>query len=147
LRDTQRILRHAIRDLLAGQLSWDGTAVPVYDEKKRDKQSADLFVILSTQQETDNNTDTSWTTDSSIDIEITHKTEFEVSKDAIDEISDQILEILLPTPDGPGWEVGGFLIQNIRRSSTITRNFSVTDSQSIVAKIITITSKITQQFP
>lgn len=132
---------------MAGQLSYNGISVPVYDEKKRDKQLANLYVVLSTQQETDDNTDTSFTTDSSIDIDITHKTEFEISKDAIDEVSDQILELLLPNPDGPGWNVSGFLIQNIRRSSTISRNFSLTDSQSIIAKIITITSKITQQFP
>lgn len=147
MRDTQKILRHTIRDMLAGQISYNGTNVPVYDEKIRDKQYPNLYIILGTQQESDDNTDTSFTTDSAIDIQIEHKTDYEVSKDAIDDVSEQMLEILLPDPDGQGWGVGGFLIQNIRRTSTITRNFSITDSSSIIAKIITITSKITQQFP
>lgn len=147
MKDTQRILRKAINDLLAGNITYNSIPVPIYDEKIRDKQSPNLYIIFGTQQETDQNTDTSFTTISTIDLEITHKTEYEVSKDAIDEVSDQVLEILLPTPDGPGWDYNGFLIQNITRTSTISRNFSLTDSQSIIAKIITITATITQQFP
>lgn len=147
MKDTQRILRHLIRDLIAGNLSYNGTTVTVYDEKIRDKQRPSLYVLFSTQQETDDNTDTSFTTDSSIDLEITHETEYEVSKDAIDEIGNQILELVIPAPDFPGYDYLGFQVQEVRRTSTITRNFSITDSSSIVAKIITITCKITQQFP
>lgn len=148
MRDTQKILRMAVYQVLNGNLSYDGNNVPVFDEKRKLSSTDNLFVILGTQRETDDNTDDAFITDSSIDIEIQHRTEFEVSKDAIDDVSNQILQIILPTPQTSGFPVQNlFQIQLVRRSSTISRNFSLTDSQSVVAKIITITCKIVQQSP
>lgn len=148
MRDTQSILRMAVFGVLNGQLSYGGSNVPVYDEKRRDGDTSNLFVILGTQQETDDSTDDAFITDSSIDIEIQHRTDFEISKTAIDEVSNQILQIILPSPWEHGFPVQNlFQIQLVRRSSTISRNFSLTDSQSVIAKIITITCKIVQQSP
>lgn len=149
MKDTMKILRMACYDLLNGNLTYAGQTVPVGDEKLRDNARANLFVVFGTQQETPDDTSDAFITDSQIDIEIYHKTGFEVSKDAIDDVSNQILEILIPTPYGGD----GFLVQNlfqincVRRLSSVTRNFSVTDSQSVISKIITITCKIVQQFP
>lgn len=148
MRDTMMVLRHAIADLLDGNLSWQGVNVPVSDEKRRLGDDAVMYVTFGTQQETPDNTSDAFITDSTIDIEIIHKTEFEVSKDGLDTVANQILEILLPTP-----QTDGFMVQNlfqitcVQRQSSITRNFSITDSKSVVAKIITISCKIVQQFP
>lgn len=143
-----KILRHACRDLLSGNLSWQGVNVPVSDEKRKLRETAPLYVTFGTQQESPDNTSDAFITDSSIDIEIHHRSEFEVSKDGIDDVSNQILEILMPTP-----ETDGFLVQNlfqitcVQRQSAITRNYGLTDSDTVVSKIITITCKIVQQFP
>ncbi len=146
MRDTQQILRMAVYNLLNGNLSYNSDNVPVYDEKRKSGDADNIFVILGTQQESDDDTSDAFITDSSIDIEIQHRTDFEISKDVIDNISNQILELLLPTPQSNGFAVQNlFLIQCVRRTSTISRNFSLTDSQSIVAKIITISCKIVQQ--
>lgn len=147
-RDTMKILRHACRDLLTG-LTYNGTPVPVGDEKlKYNDRGATLFVTFGTQTESPDNTSDAFITDSSIDIEINHKTGFEVSKDAIDDVSDDILNILLPYPETDGFQVqDGVLIQCVTRSQAITRNYSLTDTQTYISKIITITCKIVQQFP
>jgi hypothetical protein len=144
-----KILRIAVSSVLTtANITYDGTAVPHADEKKKITQSANLFIILGTQQETDDNTSDAFITDSSIDIEIQHRTEFEISKDAIDDVSDQVLTALMPTPSTDGFPVQNlFQILLVRRSSALSRNFSITDSQSVVAKIITITCKIVQQNP
>lgn len=146
MRDTQQILRMAVFNLLNGNLSYNSENVPVYDEKRKSGDTDTIFVILGTQQETDDNTSDAFITDSSIDIEIQHRTDFEISKDAIDHISNQILELILPTPQSDGFSVQNlFQILCVRRISTISRNFSLTDSQSIVAKTINISCKIVQQ--
>ncbi len=148
MRDTQKLLRMAVYNLISGQLSYNSTNVPVYDEKRKVGATDNIFVILSTQQETDDNTSDAFITDSSIDIEINHKSDFEVSKDAIDDVANQILTLILPTPSTDGFPVQSlFQITCVRRTSTITRNFSISDSQTIIAKIITISSKIVQQMP
>ena len=142
------ILRHACGDLLDGNLSWQGVNVPVSDEKRRIGDDVTLYVTFGTQTESDDNTSDAFITDSSIEIQILHKTEFEVSKDALDTVSNQILEILMPTASTDGFEVQNlFQITCVRRTNAITRNFSISDSQTIVGKIITITCKIVQQFP
>lgn len=143
-----RILRMAVYNLLNGNISYNGQNVPVYDEKRRVGDTDNLFIILGTQQESDDDTSDTFITDSSIDIEIQHRTDYEVSKDAIDEVSNQVLDLILPTPQTNGFAVQNLaLIQCVRRSRSVSRNFSLTDSQSVVAKIVTITCKIIQQYP
>ena len=142
------ILRHACGDLLDGNLSWQGVNVPVSDEKRRLNDNVNFFVTFGTQQESEDNTSDAFCTDSQIDIDIMQKTGFEISKDGIDTVSNQILEILMPTPQTDGFfTYNNVQILCVRRASAITRNYSITDSESIVSKIITITCKIVQQFP
>lgn len=143
------ILRHACADLLDGNLSWQGVNVPVSDEKRRLGETVNLYVTFGTQQEIPDDTSDAFITTSSIEIQIIDRTEFEVSKDALDSVSNQILDILIPTPNGgDGFQVQDhFQILNVRRASAITRNFSISDSKSVVGKIITITATIVQQFP
>ena len=99
------ILRHACGDLLDGNLSWQGVNVPVSDEKRRLDDSVSFFVTFGTQQESPDQVNDAFITQSSIDIIIQQKTGFEVSKDGIDTVSNQILEILLPLPNTDGFFV------------------------------------------
>ena len=149
MRDTQKPLRLLIFSLLDGQIAYQDNPVPVFDEKRRlDNFDGDLCIVLSTQQETDISTSETWITSGSIDIEIVHKTDYEVTKDAIDEVSDQIYPLIFPTPmgDAPGVIFDGFQFMDFTRT-TMTRNYSVTSAQTIIAKIITVTAQIVQQSP
>lgn len=141
MKDTQKILRTAVFQMLNGNIS-----IPVYDEKKRVTSNARIYALLSTQQETDENPSDAFITLSSIDIEIIHRSDFEVTKDSIDDISTEILQILIPAPTSDGLIVQNlFQITNVRRTSTITRQISVSDTDSIVSKIINITCHIIEQ--
>ncbi len=147
MRDTQKPLRHAVYNLLNGAITYDGNTIPVFDEKKKATSNANLFILLSTQQETDDNTSDAFITDSSIDIEINHTTEFEVSKDAIDDVANQILSLILPTPTTDGLTAPeGFQFTLVRRTSSISRNYDMGFSDTLIAKIITVSVKIVQQF-
>lgn len=143
------ILNLAVFNALNGNLSWDGDNVPVYDEKRRVNATDNIYVVLSTQQESDApQTSDAFITLSTIDIEILHKTDYEVSKTVVNNISNQILNIIFPTPQTNGMPVQDhFQILNVRRERAITRQFALTDSQSILAKIITISCHIVQQSP
>lgn len=148
MRDTQRPYRMAIFNTINGLITLNSIVVPVYDEKKKATSTANIYILLSTQQETDFSTSDAFITRSSIDIEIIHRTEFEVTKDDIDEIADQFLQLVMPTPDTNALPVQNlFQIINMVRTSTITRQYNITDTETIVAKIINLTSDIVQQFP
>lgn len=149
MRDTQKILRKAVYNCLNSNITSLNGVVGVFDEKRKVSETTNLYILLSTQQETDNNTSDAFMTDSSIDIEIVHKTGFEITKDAIDDISDQILSLIIPQPDSAAGLVPDplFQIQNVRRTSTITRNYSITESSSVISKIVTVSCLIVQQAP
>lgn len=148
MKDTCKVLRWAIFGLLDGQITLNGAIIPIGDEKIRAGDPNGLFVTFGTQQERNVSTDDAFITESAIDIEITQKTGYEVSKDDIDDVANLILDKIMPYPDTDILTTDqGFLIQNIQRLSSITRSMAVTDTESVVSKIITVSATIVQQFP
>jgi hypothetical protein len=141
MKTTKRVLRKVIYDAISG------VSVPVYDGKKPSNSTADAFIILGSQRETNNNSQDAYITESSIDIEIYKKTGSEINKDSIDDIEDEILAILLPTPltDGVS-DYSGMQIVNLRRDRSETASAEISATESILRTIVTITSSIVQQF-
>jgi hypothetical protein len=147
LRGTGKILRNAIYNLLTGAITYDSTTVKVYDEKKKVGDSDQVFILLSTQQETPTeDNDSAFITRSSIDIEVIAKTEFEVSKDVIDDIGDDIIDLIKPTVITDGYTVpSGYQFQNGKIESSITMTLQITETQSILRKIIKFVVNIVEQ--
>lgn len=144
------LLQTLIFNLLNGNLSYDGNDISVYDEKISGPTRSGMYVVLSTQQESEGQemTDCTWSTESSIDIEIQHNSDFNVTKLGLSDLTNQILGLIFITPGQHNLGTPDhFQVLNLRRSRAITRNFSITDNQSIVAKIITLTATIVQQSP
>ena len=143
MKDTQKPLRQAVFNLLDGQLTYDSAAVNVYDEMN---DGDDIYVLLSTQQETFDETSDTFITRSSISIEVVAKTGTWVSKDIIDDISDQIYDLLRPTTSTTGLaNPSGFLIQNVQRENAITQTLQISATESILRKLITIVVTIVEQ--
>ena len=141
-KDTMKPLRHAVFNLLDGELSYDSTTVNVYDEMN---DSDDIYVLLSTQQETFDETSDCFITRSSIAIEVVAKTGTAVSKDIIDDVSDQIYQLLRPSMATTGLaNPSGFLIQNVQRENALTQVLQITPTQSVLRKIINIVVTIVQ---
>lgn len=145
--DTKKPLRIAVFNALDGLLSYNAVAVPVYDEKVRTGESPRLYVILSTQQESDvEQNDSTWITQSSIDLEIIHRTGSEVSKNPIDEVYEDILEIILPTRQTVGLTIpAGFQFLNAKREQAITQAFEIGATESVIITRFKLTFTITQQ--
>lgn len=143
------ILLRAVFNKLSGNITYASQSVPVYDEKKSVSSSVDLYILLGRQTESDDiQDDDTFATTSTIEIEIWYKTSFETSKEAVHSVSNQILQLLIPTPYTSGLGVQDhFQILNLRRTSAITQGFQISDTQTILAKIITISSQIVQQSP
>lgn len=143
MKDTKKILRHAVFNALNGNITYDGNNVPVYDEKN---ENEDIYILLSNQQETNEDTDSYFMTRSTIDYEVVCRTGFSVSKDAIDDINEDILEILIPTQNTTGLTIpSGFQFLNVRRESSRTLSLEISPTESIVRNITTISATIIQQ--
>ena len=154
MRDTAKQLRQAVYQCMAGQIGYPDPTYPedtillkFYDEKKLVSVTEKIFALLSTQQETltDEN-DCTWITRSSIDIEIYHKTGSEVSKDVIDDLSNAILVRLMPTPQTTNIiDPSNLQFCNHKVDSIISRNISLSETESVLEKIIRFSVQIIQQ--
>jgi hypothetical protein len=146
MKDTKKILRTAIFNALGG-LTYSGSSVPVYDEKQKTGQTNNLYVLLGTQQETDvESNDSTWITKSSIDIEIVHKTGSEVSKDVIDTTYENMMEILIPTPQTVGLTIpAGFQFLNATRDMSLTQSVEITATESVLVCFAKLSFTIVQK--
>jgi hypothetical protein len=146
VKDTKKILRSAIYTALSGNITYNAVNVPVVDERLRSTQTANNFIVLSTQQETDvENNDCAFITDSYIDIEIVNKTMSEVSKDVNDDIYEDVMEILIPTPYDAGFSLpAGFQLSKAVRQSSITQNISLSPTESVLVTIVKLVFTIIQ---
>lgn len=134
--------RAAVYSVLNGQIFYDSVEVKVYDEKKKVGETVTLFILLSTQQETPiQENDCTDITRSAIDIEIIDVSEFEASKDRIDDISNDVSVAIMNNLTAPS----GFQFQNLRRESSITQNLTITETNSILRKILKFTCQIVEQ--
>src|SRR5690606_18099762 len=137
MRNTKLALRTAVYDLLKDQIVIDEVTIPVFDEKRQaGVGSGNLFIVLSTQQESESTwqTDCNFCNRSSIDIEDMVKTAYEVTKDAQDDVEQQILAVPSPSYGGDVLQdaVPGLCIQNLRRERSLTRNLTLSNAESVL---------------
>jgi hypothetical protein len=146
VKNTKKILRSVIYQALNNTVTVNSVTYPVFDEAKHVTSTADVFMLLSTQQETPRDTDDAFMTFSTIDIEVYQKTGASVSKDLIDDIEDKVLTILFPTAWTEGIVQPSLMqIQNLRRERSISRALEVSSTETIIRNIITISATIIQQ--
>lgn len=136
--------RKAIYDCINGNITYSGSIVKIYDEKVFQGEQPNVYILLSTQREQDaTDQECGWQTKSSIDILIISKTGSEVSKDAVDDISNSMLQLLLNLPGDDNLSVQtGFQILEVKRESAASGQVQISPTQSELQKITTITAMI-----
>ena len=144
--DTMKPIRTAVYTALNGNITYDSTAVPVSDEKTGYGNTANLFIVLTTQQETDESTSEAFITKSTIEIDIVHKTGSEVSKDAIDDVYQSMMQILIPSTSTIGLTVPGtFQFQNATRENSITMPMMLSETETVMVRRTRLSFTITQK--
>jgi len=142
LRDNSKALRVAIFTALTGNTG----GITMYDEKRKVSATDSTFILFTTQQQTpDENNDCTWISKNSIDIEIVNKTGSEVSKNTIDDISDQILQTLLPSVGTTNLTAGNLQFGYAYCESILSRNLSFSEIESVMVKVIRFVVQITTQ--
>jgi hypothetical protein len=97
MKDVSKPVRLAFHTLLNGNLESPEGNVPVSDEML--VENANYYVLLSSQSATPDETKHSFDCEATITIIIVHKQGRYVTKDGVDDIADQILTLLRPTPN------------------------------------------------
>lgn len=147
MKNTQKPFRLAIWNALDGNLSYNSIPVPVTDEKKLQSDQSKIYVIFGRQTETPTErNDSTWITQSTIDLLIISKTFSETSKDIVNDLSDDILQLLLTTPQINGFtDPLGFQVQNIELAFSETGTMRMNSTDIMLTQLLTITAQIVQQ--
>ena len=118
----------------------------MYDEKRKVQATDNTFIIFSTQQQTpQDENDCTWIHRCSIDIEIYNKTGSEVSKNTIDDISNTICEVLIPSVGVANITSANLQFVNAFVESIISRNLSLSETESVIVEVIRFVVQTTQQ--
>lgn len=142
MRDNAKPLRVAVYTALTGNTG----GINMYDEKRKVSASDNTFILFTTQQQTpDEDNDCTWISKNSIDIEIVNKTGSEVSKNTIDDISDTILQVLIPSVGVCGLTSSNLQFGYAYCESIISRNLSFSETESVMVKIIRLVFQIINQ--
>lgn len=143
--EVNKLFRKAVYEALNGNLTFDAAIVPVFDEKVIQAEGNSQYVILQSQSNTQQNTFSSFNTDTTLIIQVVAKSWDGVSKDPIDDISNQILQILFPTPNTTGLITqAGIQICNARLQSSSSGVVALQTNKYNVYKFLTVQALIIQ---
>lgn len=96
--DVGQKLRKAYFDLLDGNITYGGKTVPVVDEKlEMNINDTELYVIFTSQNEVNVNTKSNWIREVEMAIRVVNYRQSTNTKEAVENVSSQILNILFPT--------------------------------------------------
>jgi hypothetical protein len=144
--DPDKAIRTAYKNALDGNLTFNSLPVPVVDEKLHADDRNDVYVMFSTQNANDKPNKTYHATEVNLAVLVVNRRESTVQKSVIDNISDQILQIVLPTLNTHGLTIGSpFKITFVKRDNSNTEGAKLEDGTFIIAKQINFRNRITQQ--
>jgi hypothetical protein len=95
MKDVDQAILEAFTTALDGNVSYSSSNVPIYCEFNPNAE--DIYIILSTVTGDDNRTKSSFGTNSTILIDIVHKSGTSVSYDVVNNVVGQVLDLIEPT--------------------------------------------------
>jgi hypothetical protein len=137
-------LRTAYYQALNGNVEYDSNDVPVVDGFMLSETISSHHIIIADVNETASNTTDTFRTEAVITLQIVSRVDG-YTKDIVDDIEDQVLNILMPSPtSGSPLTVSGIEVNNIiREGSTYLEEYS--QNGAIIRKILMISQTITEQ--
>ena len=144
--DIGQKLRKSYFDALDGNLTWDGGAVPVVDEKL-DVQitDQDVYIIMTAQNEVDANNKTYWARECDIELRIINRRKATNTKEVVENVSDQVLTLLYPTKNTTVLAIDSPLSLTYSRLTNAEYDpLAQTEDGFVISKKLVFKNRITQ---
>lgn len=144
--DVKQGLRRAYFQALNNYLSYNGVLVPVSDEMTAIASSATLYVVITGQSGSQENTQQTWRSVEQINLDIVSKGAISTSKSPVDEVAGQILSILFPSRTENGLiQQPGIEINEVRLEDDRYLSLSLGNTNSNLRRILTFEQHILQK--
>jgi hypothetical protein len=136
--DVNKAVRYAIGAALDGNLTYDGSPVPVVDDAVNLQQNTTMYVVLSSQTAVETSSFAKFDHECTLQLDITHKSVYAASKDGVDDLAQQIFTILQPTPTTNGLvSQSGVHFTDLEKATDNYLSFVLNDIGPVVRRIIT----------
>lgn len=144
--DAGASLRKAYNSALNGNVTFSGSAVPLVDGKLHENMREDVYIMFSTQSDTDKPNKNYFATEINLAVLIVNRKEATVQKSVVENISNQVLTIIIPTTTTHGLIIDApFKITFVKRDNANTQGAKLDDGTFIIAKEINFRNRIIQQ--
>jgi hypothetical protein len=97
MKDYGASIRKSFYDAITGHVTYDSATIPVYDEKVETVPEKDIWIVIADQIDLDKSNKHQFANETTIDINIVSKRKSAGGKKVIEDISDQILQVIVPT--------------------------------------------------
>lgn len=144
MKDPSGALRRAVAEALEGNISYNASAVAVYDGQVLSDGDS-LYVLLSSENTTDASSKSDFATDISLLLEITHRPEYAIDSEVLEDIFEQVMGILKPDPQTDGIsDTSDFQFIGFRLESGNKLNLAISTTNSIHRKLLTLSCRAYQ---
>lgn len=142
--DVKAPLRTAYYQLLNGRLNYNGSPVTVSDSVQKLNGQSNLYVIMTQQNGSSENTHHSWNSNETMQLDIVMRGT-RVAKAVVDNIASQILTLVFPAPWGNGLPAQpNITIINARVTDDREMVYTVAGGDNVTRRLITITQYVNQ---
>lgn len=146
MKDPHKAFRMAVYSALNGNLADLASATVAIYDGKADDSATNTYVILATETGNQIPNFSLFLHDSSILLQICNKTSSTISKDELDNVSDQITRILFPGTATDGLvQQNGFQINCLQAQSVNSAEIVLQNALTEGTKFLRLTAKIVQQ--
>jgi len=144
MRDPNKIFRDAVMQALNGNLTYDGSDVKVFNEQAEPGNN-NTYVIVSSQSSAQEPNFSGFGHQGMLLMDIITKQAHLVTKDIVDNVSEQITTILFPSVQANGLAPqSGFQINCLAVESMNYMPMRISNTKTIIKKLIRLTAKISQ---
>lgn len=144
--DIGQKLRKAYFNVLSGHLFYNGSPVPVVDEKiESNIAENELYVMFMTQNEQNMNTKTYWGRECELVVTIVNHRLATNTKEAVENVSTQILELLFPSRNSNALNLESPLKLSLAYLTNAEYNpLTKTDTGFFVSKVLVFKNRVIQ---
>lgn len=136
--DPNKAVRYAIGGALQGNLTFDGSPVPVVDESVNLNENTNMYVLLSNQTAVETSNFAKREHECTLVVDIVNKSQYDVTKDSVDDVAQQIFDILQPGATASGLvSQPGVQFTNLEKITDNYLSFSLNPVGPVVRRIMT----------
>lgn len=146
MNDSGRALRKGVFTALDEAVTYGANAVPVFDQKVETVVLNKPYILIANTSDADKSSKQKFVVETNLDIEIYQLRKSTAKSEVLDNISDQILQIILPAPGIAGFTMDTpFHVTNCKLvSGNLNGLTEIRPGEFLHGKRITIKNRITQ---